>query len=78
MRISLFLLTLLAASTVFAQNGNTAFPTTPTQPMTSDQPGPLALIPAPVNLTVNAGQFTLPGSIVIEAQEPKGLESALD
>jgi hexosaminidase len=72
MRIFLFLLTLLAASTVFAQNGNGVLP------MTADQPGPLALIPAPVNLTVNAGQFTLPSTIVIEAQDQKGMDPVLN
>src|ERR1700743_1966893 len=72
MRIFLFLLTLLAASTVFAQNGNSVLP------MTADQPRPLALIPAPVNLTVNTGQFTLPSAIVIEAQDQKGIDPVLN
>src|SRR6185437_11363484 len=60
MRTFLFLLTLLAGSSVFAQAD-----------AGGGQSGPLALIPTPVNLTVNAGSFTLPKSIVIEAQDEK-------
>ena len=66
MRTFLFLLTLLAGSSVFAQ-ANAG----------DGQSGPLALIPTPVNLTVNAGSFTLPNSIVIEAQDEKKLGAVL-
>src|ERR1700743_3089766 len=61
MRIYLFLLTLLASSTLFAQDA-----------------GPLALIPAPASLTVNGGSFTLPSTIVIEAQDQNMPGSVLD
>ena len=39
--------------------------------------GPLALIPAPVSQTVNAGHFELPSSIVIEAQDQRDLAQTL-
>jgi hexosaminidase len=39
--------------------------------------GPLALIPAPVSQTVNAGHFELPSSIVIEAQDQRDLSQTL-
>lgn len=38
---------------------------------------PLDLIPAPVSISVNAGHFTLPGAIVIEAQNQTSLGAIL-
>src|ERR1700678_2979802 len=41
-----------------------------------DQGGPLALIPVPVNLTVNAGYFELPNTVKIETPNNKDLTQA--
>ena len=70
MRTFLFLLTLLVCSTLFAQNSGALMSTEPS--------GPLALIPTPASLTVNAGYFTLPGTIVIEAQDQNKLGPVVD
>ena len=64
MRTLLLTLTLLAGATVFAQD------VAPTNP--------LSLIPVPANLTVNAGQFTLPNNIVIEAPDQPALEPVVN
>ncbi|HLZ87893.1 MAG TPA: family 20 glycosylhydrolase [Puia sp.] len=52
----------LAALTVFAQDPGSE---------------PVALIPAPVSQTVNAGHFELPKTIVIEAQDQRDLDQGL-
>ncbi len=40
--------------------------------------GQLALIPVPVNVTINAGHFELPKTILIEARDQQGLTPALE
>jgi len=42
-----------------------------------DIPNPLDLIPAPVNLAVNSGRFTLPNTILIEAQDQNSIGPVL-
>lgn len=64
MRTFLFLLLAMSVGlTVSAQDG--------------DVSSPLDLIPAPVSVTVNAGHFTLPDAIVIEAQDQKPLAAVI-
>jgi hexosaminidase len=64
MRTFLFLLLAMSVRfTVFAQN--------------ADISNPLDLIPAPVNLAVNPGHFTLPNTIVIEAEDQRSLGPVL-
>jgi len=59
----LFLVASLASLTLSAQQPESA--------------GPVQLIPAPVNQTINAGRFDLPSSIVIEAQDQRDLTQTL-
>jgi hexosaminidase len=63
MRTTLLLLAAFASLSLFAQ-----------EPVSS---GPLALIPAPVSQTVNAGSFELPRQITIEAQDQRDLIQTL-
>src|SRR3984957_7097000 len=63
MKTCFFLLTFFAGLHAFAQR--------------PDQGGPLALIPIPVNLTVNAGYFELPGTVKIETPNNKELTQAV-
>ncbi|HWB92969.1 MAG TPA: family 20 glycosylhydrolase [Puia sp.] len=64
MRTFLFLLLAMSVRfTVFAQN--------------ADISNPLDLIPAPVSLAVNPGHFTLPNTIVIEAEDQRSLGPVL-
>ena len=59
----LFLLASLASLTVLSQD--------------TESSTPIALIPAPVSQTINAGHFELPKSIVIEAQNQHDLAQTL-